>query len=141
MKLDEFTRLNPKDLDRLLIDEAWFHKAMPEFLPRGWSEVHVPSPSNGKKIPTRGFHHATGLTVVVTGEVEADGLRWFTLTLVHADRVPSVVEIEAVKNLFLGDEVIGLMRLPRVSDRQHPTAVHVFACHDRPNLLPTFKRK
>ena len=144
MRLDELLRATPRELDKHLIVDGWFYKALPSVLPSGWQEVKVPAPTtdDGKEIPTRGYHNARlGITVVITGEVERDGRRWFTLTLVRSDRVPSVVEIETVKNLFLGQEVVGLMRLPRVSDRQHPLAAHVFHCHDAPNLLPDFKRK
>lgn len=134
MKLSEFTK-HP-----LALEHAWFTDTLPRFLAQDWQQVKVP-PLGDSKVPTFGYHHESGLTVVITGDREQDGRRWITLTLVCADRAPVLSEIISVKDLFIGNEYAAVMRLPKVSERAHPNVVHLFRCIDADGMTPDFTRR
>jgi len=122
---------------RSALHEAWFEARIPRVLPPLWkvceqgrNYFHVFNPSSGR------------LSVILSGDVEADGKRWLHASIARPDRLPSWDDIRFIKDRFVGEDLYAVQVLPPLSKHVnfHPYCLHLFACLDE-WPLPDFTAK
>lgn len=71
-----------------------------------------------------------GLTVIVSGAVEADGKPWVHLSLARKSRIPSYDDMSLVRRLFLGEDVKSIQVFPKKEQyvNLNPYVLHLFVC-------------
>lgn len=107
---------------------------MPE---RHWIVDYLPRklPSDVRLIERRidgaAYLCAHGLSVIASGDTEADGKRWLHVSCAHRRQLPTWEELRWVKETFVGDRY-AVQEFPP-PDRYvniHPYCLHLFACLD-----------
>jgi len=113
---------------------AWVAEYLPLALPAGWS-IAEDSPDGAA------YRHRSGMTVILSGAREVDGLRWLHVSVARPDRLPSYQDQALVKALFIGREKDAYSVWPRESRHIsiHNFCLHLWHCADGP-VLPDFAR-
>lgn len=87
------------------------------------------------------YRNRTGLLVIISCCVEADGKNWIHLSVSKRKQYPSWDEFVQVKELFLGRESLAIQVLPPRSEwvNDHNFCLHLYQCLDeRPT--PDFRK-
>ena len=87
------------------------------------------------------YRNRTGLAVIISCCVEADGKNWIHLSVSKRKQYPTWDEFVQVKELFLGRESLALQVLPPRSEwvNDHPFCLHLYQCLDK-RLTPDFRK-
>lgn len=103
-------------------------------MPGRWEEIFAHRHGDG-----RHYLRSDGLSVILSGHVEADGKRWLHLSCARQDRLPSWSEYRDVKVLFLGDDTYAYAVCPPMKYyvNLNPFCLHWFHCLDG-DPLPEF---
>ncbi len=110
--------------------ELWIFDRKPKIIPPGWG-MH--------EVREDGWHWVqmlTGLSVILSGEKEADERRWMHASVAAPTRLPTWDELRAVKEWTLGTEAKAIQVIPPRSQyvNLHPYCLHLFACIDGDGL-------
>lgn len=87
-----------------------------------------------------GYQHLLyGMTVLVSGSVEADGKRWLHVSCAHRNRIPSWDDLKEVKETFIGKDKVALQVLPSEDKyvNVNPYCLHLWHCVDG-DVVPDF---
>ena len=101
-------------------DYSWVDERMPKTLPESWT-IKQRDPVAGLLAISR-----TELTVIMSGNLEADGRRWIHLSCGRRERMPNWEDLKTVKSLFLGDEATAIQVFPPQSQWVN---IHKFVLH------------
>lgn len=95
---------------------------LPGKLPGGWKLLNV-SADGGAWI------RHDGLKVIATAATEEDFVVWIHVSCSRKSRLPSWVDLTAVKHLFIGDDRRAIQVLPEKANwiNIHPYCLHLFA--------------
>lgn len=107
-----------------------------------WKFVRLPrKPWTVTDQAANGFFAVRGsqFKLMVTGDV-LEGRYWIHLSVSHRDRLPSWVELVAIRDLILGDEMECIQIAPPRSKyvNFHNTCLHLWCCPDGIGL-PDFR--
>jgi hypothetical protein len=83
---------------------------------------------------SRAFRHVlTGMTVIVSGLIEADGKPWLHVSCAYHNRLPSWDDLKLVKEAFIGKDKQAVQIFPGVSKyvNFHPNCLHLWHCASR----------
>lgn len=129
-----------------MLSEAEEEALLPRVLPSGWVRLRAPGPA----FDCRGIGGLSGLRVLMSAGVEADGARWLHVSVSRQSRCPSWEDMDAVKRLFIGDERHAYqIHPPRAEHFAAPplpagprvgTVLHLWAPVDGAPRLPDFLR-
>jgi hypothetical protein len=84
-----------------------------------------------------------GQSVCVSVHREQDGRNWIHLSIAHPEQDPTLQEMQAIKDAFVGPARKAIMVFPKRSEHVnlHPHCFHLFALVDQDkDLLPDFRR-
>jgi hypothetical protein len=81
------------------------------------------------------------MTVIVSGDTEADGKRWIHVSVSRPSRLPSWEDLREVKDTFIGRDRKAIQVLPPAAEyiNLHSYALHLFHCLDG-DPFPDFRR-
>lgn len=89
------------------------------------------------------WRSSDGLTVIMSGAIEADGNRWIHVSVSHKRRMPRWQELALLKDWLIGEERNVVQVMPRRSQwvNLHENCLHMFAPVDPSDYpLPDFAR-
>ena len=91
-------------------------------LPRSWSMAR-------RLEDGAAYRNSDGLTVILSGAVELDGLEWLHLSVSRKSRLPAWRDLVLVKTLFIGAERTAYQIVPdhRRHVNIHPYCLHLWA--------------
>jgi hypothetical protein len=117
----------------LVEQEPWATELLPRVLPVGWQSLGGPFVA---------YQSDDGVRVIVSGIVEADGKRWWHVSLSRPNRLPTWADVKTVKNLFVGRDRLAIQVLPRQQDyvNYHPHVLHLWCCLDG-DPVPDFRHE
>lgn len=106
----------------------------PTNLPQNWKVIRLSKDGAAYK-------NRTGLAVIISCCVEADGLSWVHLSVSKRKQFPTWDEFVQVKELFLGRESLALQVLPPRTEwvNDHPFCLHLYQCLDQ-RPTPDFRK-
>lgn len=108
----------------------WLNASLPRVLPAGWSEL--PQFRDGQGVV---YASTMGMRVRVSAAVRHDGRRWLYLLISATGRVPSLVECEDVRRLFVGPATETVIRMPGPWMGSLPAGlVLLMTCGDGPTV-------
>jgi hypothetical protein len=113
---------------------AWVADFLPRALSPGWRLLEI-------SIDGAALRDATGLVVIVSGATEADGRRWWHVSLSRKDRLPTYDDQKTIKRLFIGDGREAYSIWPRAARHIaiHDYCLHLW-CPVDGAVLPDFAR-
>lgn len=105
----------------------------PMILPRPWREMQ-------RRLDGALYlNELTGQSVILTLE-EHDGRKWLHVSTAFQNRLPTWMELRAVKDLFVGRDREAMQILPPEKEyvNIHPYCLHLWSLADGTRLLPDF---
>lgn len=102
--------------------ECWSEDLLPRVLPASWRRME-------DRRDGVFFKHSHGLVVIVSAQVEEDGLAWLHVSLSRRRRDPSYEDVRIVKDLFVGRDRTAVQVFPS-ADRHvniHPHCLHLWS--------------
>jgi hypothetical protein len=83
----------------------------------------------------------SGMTVLVSGMVEADGKRWLHVSFAYRNRLPTWDDLKEVKETFIGKDKKALQVFPPEAEyvNVNPYCLHLWHCADG-DVVPDFTK-
>ena len=106
----------------------------PTLLPDNWRILEV-------GIDGAAYRNRTGLAVMISCCIEADGKNWVHLSVSKRKEMPSWAELVQVKELFLGKDSLAIQVFPPRSEwvNHHNYCLHLYQCLDQ-RPVPDFRK-
>lgn len=113
------------------LGSTWMWDYFPRRAPKGWAYVD-------RSINGVAARRADGLIVMASGNAH-DGERWLHISVSRPKGLPSYYDLKAAKATFIGDRLFGYQVFaPPSKNVSVAEVLHIWACVDRPMVLPDF---